>query len=143
MDNNRDNSKTNTGTVFTPGSASWRILIVDDNDLYRQLLNDYLVDCGYQVLSVADGSNFFQVLAQFQPHLILLDLRLPGIDGYTLLAQIQQKTEWRHIPVIVVSAFAYKADQKRALSLRARRYFVKPMNLTALIEAIQEELGPG
>ena len=106
----------------------------------RQMLSDYLDYCGYQVLSLASGSGFFQALADFQPSLILLDLRLPDIDGYTLLEQIKQETKWWHIPVIVVSALAFRADQQRALSLGASRYLVKPVNLPALNQAIQDEL---
>jgi two-component system cell cycle response regulator DivK len=104
------------------------------------MLHDYMAFCGYQVLSLASGSGFFEALADFQPQLILLDLKLPDIDGYTLLEQLQQRTEWQHIPVIIVSAFAFKADQQRALSLGARRYFVKPVNLTNLRQAIADEL---
>lgn len=104
------------------------------------MLEDYLVYCGYQVLGIATGSSFFQALAEFQPHLVLLDLKLPDIDGYTLLQQLQQKPEWDNIPVIVVSAYAFKADQQRALDLGARRYFVKPVSLRDLKQAIEEEL---
>jgi len=119
--------------------ASKRILLVEDNDINRQMLNDYLVFFGYQVLALADGSSFFQALADFHPHLILLDLKLPVVDGYTLLQQIQQGTDWRHIPVVVVSAFAFKADQQRALKLGASRYLVKPVNLTDLKQTVEEE----
>lgn len=104
------------------------------------MLEDYLVFCGYQVLSLAFGSGFFQALGDFQPHLILLDLKLPDIDGYTLLEQMGQRSEWQVIPVIVVSAFAFKADRQRALNLGARRYFVKPVSLRDLKQAIEEEL---
>lgn len=104
------------------------------------MLEDYLVFCGYQVLSLAFGSGFFQALRDFQPHLILLDLKLPDIDGYTLLEQMGQSSQWRIIPVIVVSAFAFKADRQRALNLGARRYFVKPVSLRELKQAIEDEL---
>lgn len=132
-------SLTAADTVFQE-AAPRRILLVEDNDLNRQMLDDYLVFCGYQVLSIAGGYDFFQVLADFKPHLVLLDLRLPDIDGYTLLQQIQQGSDWQHIPVIVVSAFAFRVDQQRALSLGVRRYFVKPVILTDLRQAIQDEL---
>lgn len=118
-----------------------RILLVEDNALNRYMLEDYLVYCGYQVRALAEGSGFFQALIDFQPHLVLLDLKLPGIDGFTLLEQIQQQSDWQHIPVFVISAFAFKLDQQRALRLGVRRYFVKPVtSLADLNQAIQEEL---
>ena len=117
-----------------------RILLVEDHEVNRRLLSDYLSYLGYQVLCLAEGSTFFETMSHFQPHLVLLDLKLPGIDGYTLLQQIQQKPDWPQMPVIVVSAYAFKADQQRALNLGAKRYFVKPVNLSYLRQAIQEEL---
>lgn len=118
--------------------AAARILLVEDNETNRQNFEEFLGFCGYQVFGMANGSGLFQALRDFQPHLICLDLKLPDIDGYTLLEQLQQSSHWRHIPVIVVSAFASQADQKRARSLGAIQYLVKPMNLDILQQAIQE-----
>ncbi len=120
-------------------AAPRRILLVEDNDVNRQMFHDYLVYCGYHVFALAGGSCFFQALADFQPHLILLDLKLPDVDGYTLLQQIKQKNDLRHIPVIVVSAFAFRTDQQRALRLGASRYIVKPVNINDLKQAIEDE----
>lgn len=117
-----------------------RILLVEDNDANRQLLSDYLTYCGYTLVSLSGGTRFFTTLEEFQPHLILLDLKLPDVDGYTLLEQLQQAPAFQHMPVIAVSAFAFQADQQRALQLGVRRYFVKPVNLNHLKQAIQEEL---
>ncbi|AFY31269.1 response regulator [Calothrix sp. PCC 7507] len=117
-----------------------RILLIEDNDVNRMLLSDYLSYCGYNVQSLSNGSTLFLTIEKFQPDLILLDLKLPDIDGYLLLEQIQQKPDFTRIPVIVVSAFAFKADQERAISLGACRYFVKPVNLNDLILTIEEEL---
>lgn len=128
------------GKVLPAHSISQKILLVEDNDLNRQMIEDYLVFCGYQVLGLEFGSGFFQALADFQPDLVLLDLKLPDVDGYTLLQQINQKPNWQDIPVIVVSAFAFKADRQRALDLGAARYFVKPISLRDLKRAIEEEL---
>lgn len=123
-----------------PEVAPKRILLVEDNDLNRQMLHDYIAFCGYQVFSLNCGSGFFEALTNFQPQLILLDLKLPDIDGYTLLQQLQQKPEWQHIAIIIVSAFAFKADQQRAFDLGVRRYFIKPVTLSQLKQAIEDEL---
>ncbi|MDZ8258852.1 response regulator [Nostoc sp. ChiQUE01b] len=116
-----------------------RILLVEDHYLNRMLLSDYLSYCGYEVQSLSEGSAFFSTIEKFEPDLMLLDLKLPDIDGYSLLKQVQQKPDLSKIPIIVVSAFAFKADQELALSLGARRYFVKPLKLKDLILAIEEQ----
>ncbi|HYX13438.1 MAG TPA: response regulator [Nostoc sp.] len=117
-----------------------RILLVEDHYLNRLLLSDYLIYCGYDVQSLSEGSTFFSTIEKFQPDLMLLDLKLPDIDGYSLLKRVQEKPDLSKIPIIVVSAFAFKADQELALSLGARRYFVKPIKLKELIITIEEEL---
>jgi len=119
---------------------SKRILLIEDDDVNRILLDDYLNYCGYNVESLSSASNFFSSIEEFQPKLILLDLKLPDIDGYSLLEKMQNQPDYVNIPVIVVSAFAFKADQQRAIDLGACRYFVKPVNLIDLIQAIEEEL---
>ncbi|MCV3217559.1 response regulator [Plectonema radiosum NIES-515] len=119
---------------------SKRVLLIEDNDVNRMLLCDYLIYYGYDVQSLSEASTFFSTLKQFQPELILLDLKLPDIDGYTLLEKMQNKPDYVKLPVIIVSAFAFKADRQRAIDLGACRYFVKPVNLIDLIQAIQEEL---
>ncbi|MBH8574748.1 response regulator [Nostocaceae cyanobacterium CENA369] len=117
-----------------------RVLLVEDNDANRMLLSDYLSYCGYNVQSLSDASTFFATIDKFQPELMLLDLKLPGVDGYLLLEQIRQKSNLSKIPIIIVSAFAFKADRERAMNLGASRYLIKPVNLTELLLAIEEEL---
>ena len=119
---------------------SGRILLVEDHEVNRNLLSDYLTYLGYQVFSLAEGSTFFETISCFQPHLVLLDLKLPGIDGYTLLEQMQQGLHYHTMSVFVISAYAFKADQQKAFRLGAKKYFVKPVNLSQLRLAIQEEL---
>lgn len=139
MNSNLESSKAGS-SINHVESTPRRILLVEDNDLNRQMLDDYLSFAGYQVYSLAKGLELFRAVDQFRPHLVLLDLKLPDIDGYSLLQQLQQKTDAQHIPVIVVSAFAFRADQQRALNLGARRYLVKPVNLNELRQAVQAEI---
>ncbi|MBE9207385.1 response regulator [Nostoc sp. LEGE 06077] len=117
-----------------------RVLLIEDHDVNRMLLSDYLGYCGYDVRSLSNGAALFSTIKSYQPDLMLLDLKLPDVDGYWLLEQIQQHPYLSKIPIIVVSAFAFKADQDRAISLGARRYLVKPINLNILVMTIQEEL---
>lgn len=91
-------------------------------------------------MALVSGSEFFDALDRFQPHLVLLDLKLPGVDGYTLLQQLRQNRDWCNLPVIVVSAYAFKLDQQRALTLGARHYLVKPIDLNALHQTILQYL---
>lgn len=118
-----------------------RILLIEDNDISRQLMTDFLIDSGYDVWAMPEAYTFVSVMDQFAPHLILLDLKLPGIDGYDVLLQLHQTPAWQSIPVIVVSAFAFEADKARALSLGARQYLVKPIKLHELTLAITAETG--
>jgi two-component system cell cycle response regulator DivK len=120
-------------------SASIKILLLEDNDISRQLMGEFLTDCGYTVVSLSEAKTFASILDQFQPNVILLDLKLPDVNGYTVLEQMQHHPTWQHIPVIVISAFAFDMDKQRALSLGARRYLVKPVKLTEVIEAIWAE----
>lgn len=130
-------------TIAAPVSnlnSGIRILLVEDNDISRQLMSDYLRHCGYSIRTLSSGSTFAQEMAQFRPHLVLLDLKLPDVDGFTLLEQAQQTLEWSQTPIVVISAFAFQADRSRALSLGARQYLVKPVMLPQIQQAISDEL---
>ncbi|MBD2094296.1 response regulator [Trichocoleus sp. FACHB-591] len=119
-------------------SPAVRVLLVEDDDFNRLLLNDYLSYRGYQVLSLAEGSSFLSTLTQFQPHVVLLDLKLPDISGYQLLEALRQQIEFQHLPVIVLTAFAFRAERQQALQLGVQGYFVKPSRPEELVAAIEK-----
>ncbi len=130
-------------TTVAPGfnlSSSIRILLVEDNEISRQLMSDYLRHCGYSIQTLSSGSKFAQEMAQFRPHLVLLDLKLPDVDGFAVLEQAQQTLEWSKTPIVVISAFAFQADRDRALNLGARQYLVKPVMLPHVRQVICDEL---
>jgi len=114
-----------------------RILLVEDHEINRRLLQDYLSFRGYEVFGIADGADFFTALTEYCPDLILLDLKLPNMDGFTILEQLQTHTELPQIPVIVISAYAFESDQQRALELGATHYLVKPIKLDSLRQLIE------
>jgi two-component system cell cycle response regulator DivK len=116
-----------------------RILFIEDNDDHRFLTQDMLEHYGYTVSSSPSGANFLQLIANFKPHVILLDLKLPDKDGFTLLEELLH-SGWQNVPVIVVSAFTFRREKLKALHLGARRYLTKPVNLTTLTQAIDAEI---
>lgn len=117
-----------------------RIVLVEDNDINRLLMRDFLGHCGHQVVDLANSINFLETLERSQPDVILLDLKLGDADGFQLLEQLQDNPIFQHIPIIVVSGLAFEADKRRALALGARRYLVKPINLNHLRLVLQEEV---
>jgi two-component system, cell cycle response regulator DivK len=116
-----------------------RILLIEDDEAFRQVLGEYLEHQGYSVFSLATGADVFPTLVDVSPHLILLDLKLPKVDGFTLLKQLQHSV-WSHIPCLVLSAYAFQKDRQRALDLGALQYLVKPVGMQTLLHAMQEEL---
>lgn len=115
-------------------------MLVEDNAMSQQMLNEHLVDCGYQVQCLSGGEGFDKEVADFQPDLILLEVNLRDLDGCTLLTQIRQRSDWRHIRVIVITTLSFSSHRARALSLGVSHYLVKPVDLGDLKQAIQDEL---
>ncbi len=117
-----------------------KVFLLEDNDISRQLMTDFLTAQGFNVLSLPSATTVLTVLKEFRPQIILLDIKLPEIDGYTVLQLLKSHPTWKTVPIIVVSAFAFCADRDRALQLGANRYLIKPVKLPELIQAIHEEI---
>ncbi|MEM9511457.1 MAG: response regulator [Cyanobacteria bacterium J06642_2] len=116
-----------------------RIMFVEDDDSGRQLLQEWLELIGYEVFSLPDGRDFMLTLEKISPDLLLLDLKLPHIDGFTLLEQLQTSS-WRSLPVIVLSAYNLQRTRDKAAELGCTRYLVKPTPLDTLQGIIQSAL---
>jgi two-component system, cell cycle response regulator DivK len=117
-----------------------RILVIEDDEANRLLFFDYLTYAGFTVVAQPNGLGLEQHLEEFQPDLLLLDLGLPHIDGYHLLATLKASTRWQFLPVVVVSGYAFQENQTRAQALGACQYLVKPVRLKELIQAIHGAL---
>jgi two-component system, cell cycle response regulator DivK len=117
-----------------------RILVIEDDYANRLLFSDYLTYAGFAVLALPDGLSLDQQLADFQPDLLVLDLGLPVIDGYRILAKLQASPRIPPLPIVVVSGYAFLENQQRALGLGACKYLVKPVRLKELVQAIQSML---
>lgn len=119
---------------------SHRILVIEDDYANRLLFSDYLTYAGFTVLAIADGQNLSQYISTFVPDLILLDLGLPGVDGYHLLEELNPDGLGPVLPVVIVSGYAFQENQRRAIALGAAEYLVKPVRLKELVQTIRAVL---
>ncbi len=116
------------------------ILIVDDQSSVRQLLQEYLSEQGYRVVTAADGQNALYAARHENPDLILLDIMMPRMDGYQFLRQFRQE---RQTPVIVITAREEETDAVLGLDLGADDYVIKPFRMRELAARIRAVLRRG
>ncbi len=111
-----------------------RVLIVDDELFVGELLKEYLSIQGYQAAAVSNGEDALSVTQQFQPHIVILDIRMPGMSGMEVLKNIKAKN--KATGVIMLSAYGDTETVDEALRLGADQYLQKPMNLKHLVETL-------
>jgi two-component system cell cycle response regulator DivK len=126
-------------SFVTSTAGAQRVLLVEDDINLRFLLKDFLTHVGYITLDLADGLNFVPTVAEFQPQVVLLDIKLPHVDGLTLLQQLRD-SNWRDIPVIIWSACTLPHYEEGACHLGVQDYLIKPMDPYHLVGAIQSAL---
>ncbi len=117
------------------------ILLVDDEDQLRRVMRDLLERQGYTVLEAADGAEALAEVDRGNPDLVILDLNLPGVDGYTVLAQLRSRDLTRNLPVIVLTAKGDEENEVRVLELGADDFITKPFRARALAARLQAALG--
>lgn len=122
--------------------AGEAILVVDDNDINLRLATFLLSSNGYDVRQASDAQEALEVLEGFHPRMILMDLQLPGMDGYALTRRLKADPATRDILVIALSAFAMSGDEEKALKAGCDGYFTKPIDRRALIAGIARHLTP-
>lgn len=121
-------------------SAPTTILVVDDNPTNLKLAADVLACEGYTVLRSLDAAQARQMLAHQQPDLILLDIQMPGMDGLTLTRLLKADPAYQHIPIVALTAFAMKGDEKKAQEAGCDGYLTKPIESRKLASQIAEIL---
>ena len=112
------------------------LLIVEDNEASRDALARRLERRGYTILVAADGHQAVSIGRSAKPDLILMDLGLPGIDGWDATAHLKMDAETRHIPIIVLSAHAMPNDRHQALAAGGDDFDSKPVVFDRLLEKI-------
>jgi adenylate cyclase len=117
-----------------------RILVVDDVQEVIDLLSAVLTVSGYQVHAILDGAETVDVVRDYMPDLILLDVRLSGFDGYTICQQLKAHPQTQHIPIIFISAQDQVLDKVRAFEVGGVDYIVKPFALPEVMARVENQL---
>jgi CheY-like chemotaxis protein len=109
-----------------------RILVVDDNPTNLKLLSFILETMGHEVHCVADAAEALAAIGSFRPRLMLVDLQLPGMDGFELTRRLKADPETSEITIVAVTAYAMKGDDERAAKAGCDGYLTKPIDTRAL-----------
>ncbi len=118
-----------------------KILVVDDESNIRLLVKN-MIGTRYDVIEAGDGDEAVTKAQKEKPDLILLDILMPGQDGFTTCNQLKAGKGTKDIPVVMVTALQHKLDEKLALSLKADGYMRKPFTSEDLLTAIRAALSP-
>ena len=118
-----------------------RILLIEDNEMNRDMLSRRLIKRGYDVAIALDGEQGVAMARSERPALILMDMSLPGLDGWDATRQLKAMPETRGIPVIALTAHAMSGDREKAAAAGCDDFDTKPVELTRLIEKIEALLG--
>jgi CheY-like chemotaxis protein len=120
-----------------------RILVVEDNPLNLKLVRDVLTAYGYEIVEAQTGEDGVSLAADCAPDLVLMDLQLPGIDGYEALRRIRQDPRTGEVPVVALTAFAMREDRERTADAGFDGYLSKPISVRELPTQVDDFLSNG
>jgi two-component system, cell cycle response regulator DivK len=119
---------------------SRRVLVVEDHEENRRILRDLLTSGGYEIIEATTGPEGVSLAEKERPDLILMDIQLPGIDGYEATRRIKANPTLHQIPIIAVTSYALSGDDAQALEAGCDAYVAKPFSPRALLATIREYL---
>ena len=117
---------------------SQRILVVEDEEDNRRIVRDLLTSVGYEIIEAVTGEEGVEAAATQLPDLILMDIQLPGLDGYEATRRIKANPALRHIPIIVVTSYALSGDDVKAFAAGCDAYVTKPFVPRELLAKVRE-----
>ena len=117
---------------------SRRILVVEDHEENRRIMRDLLTAAGYEMLEALTGEEGVASAEAERPDLILMDIQLPGLDGYEATRRIKAIPALSAIPIIAVTSYALSGDDRKALEAGCDAYVTKPFSPRALLAKIRE-----
>ena len=113
------------------------ILVIEDDRQIRRVVQGYLEQAGYHVLTAMDGDTGLALAQHERPALVVLDLMLPGLDGWEATKRIKSQPETRHIPVIALSAHAMTGNREKALAAGCDDFDTKPVEMPRLLSKVR------
>jgi two-component system cell cycle response regulator DivK len=119
---------------------SARILVIEDHEDNRRILRDLLSSAGYVVIEAETGEEGVALAEREVPDLILMDIQLPGLDGYEATRRIKTQATLRRIPIIAVTSYALSGDDVKASQAGCDAYVTKPFSPRALLAKVREYL---
>ena len=119
---------------------SKKILIVEDDPRNLKMIQMTLRPYGYSLLEATDGEEALKVARSDKPDLIIMDLRLPKVSGLEVTRQLRQMSDFNHIAIIAITAYAMKGDKEKAISAGCDAYLAKPINTRELPRLVTEML---
>ena len=116
------------------------ILVIEDQEDNRRILRDLLSNSGFTVAEATTGLQGVEKAAELQPDLILMDIQLPGMDGYEATRRIKAQPELSAIPIIAVTSYALSGDDVKAFEAGCDGYITKPFSPRQLLATVREFL---
>ena len=114
-----------------------RVIVVDDDKEIREIITFVLTRNGFEVTSASNGQQLHAMLVQFIPDLIILDVMMPGEDGYQICNTLRSNPQTRHIPVIIMTAHAEDIYERISVDLGAAVHMIKPFHPFNLLEKVK------
>jgi len=114
-----------------------RILVVEDNEISRDILSRRLRKVGYEIVMAGDGIEAIRAATSLAPDLILMDMTLPGIDGWEAAQKLRESVQTAAIPVIALTAHTLPSDREHAIAAGCDEYEPKPVELPRLLRKIE------
>jgi CheY-like chemotaxis protein len=118
----------------------FKILLVEDNEMNRDMLSRRLERRGFEVIMAADGEQGLAMAESERPDLILMDMSLPVLDGWEATRRLKSASQTQSIPIIALTAHAMAGDEAKALSVGCDDYDTKPVEMSRLLDKIQKHL---
>jgi len=115
------------------------ILVVDDNAFSREVMRELLEASGHVILEAVNGRNALELIRQYVPDLVFLDLQMPLQDGFSVIWELRNDSRFQNLPVVAVTASAMIGDRERAIAAGFDSYIAKPVDLCE-VEAQVEAL---